>query len=50
MVDAIRRKHGLPSLEEDNRAPKYIATAAGPGYDLGVGDPNRIRLIGGDIL
>lgn len=50
MVDAIRKKHGLPTLEDEHRAPKYILTAAGPGYKLGVGDPQRIQLVGGELL
>lgn len=31
MIEAIRREKGLPSLEEENRYPRYIATAAAIG-------------------
>jgi uncharacterized protein (DUF362 family) len=35
LIEAQRREHGLPSLKEDKREPKYIATAESRG--LGVG-------------
>jgi uncharacterized protein (DUF362 family) len=41
VIDAERRKHGLPSLAEAKRPPRYLATAA--RYGLGVGDPAKIR-------
>ena len=41
VLDAERRKRGLPSLEEAKRPPRFIATAA--SYGLGVGDPGKVR-------
>ncbi|MCG6963216.1 MAG: DUF362 domain-containing protein [Acidobacteria bacterium] len=41
VLDSERRQHGLPSLAEAKRPPRFIATAA--KYGLGVGDPSRIR-------
>ena len=43
IIEAQRRAKGLPSLEEDGRAPKYIDTAAKLG--VGVGDSARIQRI-----
>ncbi len=43
LLEAERRARGLPSLADDNRPPKHIATAAARG--LGVGDLSRIERI-----
>jgi uncharacterized protein (DUF362 family) len=42
VVEARRREVGLPSLAEEERAPRYIAGAARLG--LGVDDPARIEI------
>ncbi|MEJ2435815.1 MAG: DUF362 domain-containing protein, partial [Pseudolabrys sp.] len=42
VIDAARRDHGLKSLAQVKREPKYIDTAASLG--LGVRDLNQIRL------
>lgn len=43
IIEAQRRAKGLPSLDEERRAPKYIHTAVKLG--VGVGDPARIQRI-----
>jgi uncharacterized protein (DUF362 family) len=43
VIDAKRREKGLPSLEEAERPPRWIATAASRG--LGVGDLATIRRV-----
>ncbi len=40
VIDAERRRRGLPSLEAAGRPPRFLATAA--RYGLGVGDPAAI--------
>jgi uncharacterized protein (DUF362 family) len=40
-IDGERKVHGLPSLAEAKRAPRFLATAE--RYGLGIGDPARIR-------
>ncbi len=45
MLDAERRRRGLPTLEASERPPTFLATAA--GYGLGVGDPAAIRQVQG---
>ena len=40
VIDAERRRRGLPTLEEARRPPRFIATAA--RYGLGVGDAGRL--------
>jgi len=44
VIDAERRRRGLPSLEEAGRPPLFIATAA--RYGLGVGDPAGLVEVG----
>jgi len=44
ILDAERKRRGLPSLEADKRTPRFIATAA--RYGLGLGDPAKIREVG----
>ncbi|MFI5165342.1 MAG: DUF362 domain-containing protein [Thermoanaerobaculales bacterium] len=41
VIDAERRRRGMPTLEEAKRAPRFLATAA--RYGLGVGDPAAIH-------
>jgi len=41
ILDAERKRQGLPSLEAGKRSPRFIGTAA--RYGLGVGDPAKIR-------
>ncbi len=43
IVEEIRRAKGLPSLSEDGRAPRYLATAERLG--LGVASPAGIRVV-----
>jgi uncharacterized protein (DUF362 family) len=43
VIDVERKRRGLPTLADDDRAPKFIATAAGHG--LGVGDPDALRTV-----
>ena len=40
-----RAEKGLKTLEADDRAPRYIATAADAEHRLGINDPRRISLI-----
>ncbi len=40
VIEAERRRRGLPSLEAAGRPPRFLVTAA--RYGLGVGDPARI--------
>jgi len=42
-IDEERVRRGLPTLAEDDRAPRFIATAA--RYGLGVGDPEHLRTV-----
>ena len=41
VIDAERRRRGLPTLAEAGRPPRFLATAA--RYGLGVGDPAAVR-------
>jgi uncharacterized protein (DUF362 family) len=41
VIDAERTRRGMPTLAAANRAPRFLATAA--GYGLGVGDIAAIR-------
>ncbi len=41
ILDGERRRRGLPTLEQDGRPPRFIATAA--SYGLGVGEPSKVR-------
>ncbi len=42
IIERQRALKGMPSLERDKRAPRYIATAADAAHRLGVDDPARI--------
>jgi uncharacterized protein (DUF362 family) len=41
VIDRERKRRGLPSLEEANRRPRFLNTAA--SFGLGEGDPSSIR-------
>ncbi len=43
VIEAERARRELPTLEAEERAPSFIATAA--GYGLGVGDPEALRMV-----
>jgi uncharacterized protein (DUF362 family) len=45
IIDRIRRKHGLPSLEKAGRKPKHIFTAADSEHSLGHASSDQIDLI-----
>jgi uncharacterized protein (DUF362 family) len=45
VIDGERVRRGLPTLAAEDRAPAFIATAA--GYGLGVGDPSRLKVVEG---
>jgi uncharacterized protein (DUF362 family) len=44
-IDAERRRRGLPTLVEEERAPSFIDTAS--RYGLGVGDPANLKWVAG---
>jgi len=44
-IERKRAEKGLKTLEEENRAPHYIATAADPQHRLGTCDPKRISTV-----
>jgi len=43
VIEAERRRRGMPTLEEAGRPVRFLATAARHG--LGVDDPDRLRLV-----
>ena len=43
IIEKERARRGLPTLESEQRAPSFIATAT--GYGLGVGDPESLRVV-----
>jgi uncharacterized protein (DUF362 family) len=43
IIEKERVRRGLPTLESEQRAPSFIATAT--GYGLGVGDPESLRVV-----
>jgi len=45
IVDRKRVEAGLPTVEAAGRAARYIETAADKTHNLGVNDPQRIKLI-----
>jgi uncharacterized protein (DUF362 family) len=45
VIDAERVARGMPTLAEEDRPPKFIATAN--RYGLGVGDPTRLKVVAG---
>jgi len=45
IIDEIRKKHNLPSLEKAGRKPNYIFTAADPEHNLGNTALENIELV-----
>ena len=45
MIEQKRAEAGLRTLEEDGRAPRYIAVAADTAHQLGTNDPQRIHRV-----
>lgn len=45
IIADLRATHNLPSLEEENRPPKHIATAASAAYHLGVAEGEKIEVV-----
>jgi len=45
VIERKRREKGLKTLEEDNRLPRYIATAADAEHRLGINDPRHITVV-----
>jgi uncharacterized protein (DUF362 family) len=45
IIERKRAEKGLKTLEAEERAPKYIATAADAEHRLGTNDPTKISLI-----
>jgi uncharacterized protein (DUF362 family) len=43
MIEAERRRRGMPTLEEAGRPVRFLATAAEEG--LGVDDPDRLKVV-----
>lgn len=45
MIERKRAQMGLKTLEAEQRAPRYIMTAADAQHRLGIGDPKRISTV-----
>jgi uncharacterized protein (DUF362 family) len=45
IIEHKRAEHGLKTLEAEDRAPRYIATAADQEHRLGTNDPRRIWFV-----
>ncbi len=45
IIERKRAEKGLKTLEDDKRAPHYIATAADAEHRLGTNDPRRIAVV-----
>jgi hypothetical protein len=45
MIERKRAEKGLKTLEAEDRAPHYIATAADAEHRLGTNDPRKISVI-----
>jgi uncharacterized protein (DUF362 family) len=45
MIERKRAEKGLKTLQAEDRAPRYIATAADEEHRLGMNDPKRISLV-----
>ena len=45
IIDEIRKKHNLPSLEKAGRKPNYIFTAADPEHNLGNAKSENVDLV-----
>ncbi len=49
MIERKRAEEGLKALEAEERAPRYLATAADPQHRLGINDPQRIERVETDL-
>ncbi len=45
IIEDMRKEKGLPTLEEDDRKPVYIKTAADSDHKLGINDLSKIDII-----
>jgi uncharacterized protein (DUF362 family) len=45
IIERKRAEHGLKTLEAEQRAPRYIATAADAQHRLGTNDPRKISTV-----
>ncbi|MDR3750123.1 MAG: DUF362 domain-containing protein [Terracidiphilus sp.] len=45
IIERKRAEHGLKTLETEQRAPSYIATAADAQHRLGINDPRKISTV-----
>ena len=45
IIERKRAEHGLKTLEAEDRAPRYIATAADQEHRLGANDPRKISIV-----
>jgi hypothetical protein len=45
LIERKRAEMGLKTLESEDRAPRYIATAADREHRLGTNDPRKIEKI-----
>ena len=45
IIERKRAEKGLKTLEAEERAPRYIATAADAEHRLGTNDPRRIAVV-----
>jgi uncharacterized protein (DUF362 family) len=45
IIERKRKEKGMKTLEAEERAPRYIATAADGEHRLGTNDPQKIALI-----
>jgi len=45
MIERKRAEAGVPTLEAENRPPRYIATAADSDHRLGTNDPKRMHVM-----
>jgi uncharacterized protein (DUF362 family) len=45
IIERKRAEHGLKTLEAEDRAPRYIATAADQEHRLGANDPRKISVV-----
>jgi uncharacterized protein (DUF362 family) len=45
IIDKLRKKNGLPSLEKAGRRPEHIFTAADDEHQLGKANPEEIEIV-----
>ena len=50
IIERKRAEKGLKTLEGEERAPHYIATAADNEHRLGTNDPGESHLDGGSLI